>query len=479
MKLLRPDAAQPETADILDLDHLMTDTRWQPLVEALPDCLVLVDSKSLVRYINSAAESANEVLRVEAVGRSLEEFVDKSQLQLGFVLEAFAKDRKESRIVSAATTGRPYIVNTRCLRDWHGNIICFIIIAHSLNEYAQSADRSESNPVIVRENSSASVSIKGSASETFVLSEKTAELVDRGLRTLLLGSRLLLLGESGVGKTEFARLLHRRSGNPSRPFVHVNCGSIPETLFESEMFGYERGSFTGALAKGKRGLVEAADGGILFLDEVGEIPLPSQAKMLQFLEEGGVQRVGATEIKRLHVQIVTATNRDLRKMVADGLFRMDLFYRLSVVTLRLPPLRDCRDMLDELIDRFLAQVNRRRSTVLRLDRACRQRLRGYGFPGNIRELQNLIEHLAVVCDGAVRERDILEAIPHLTLSVPKNEHPLIGEPPEGEPLWRSVKRFEGRLIRDAIARTGSKRKAAKLLGVNIATIVRKSLDTKA
>ncbi|MGC2033007.1 MAG: PAS domain-containing protein, partial [Steroidobacteraceae bacterium] len=222
MKLLRPDAAQPETADILDLEHLMTDTRWQPLVETLPDCLVLVDSKSLVRYINSAAESANEVLRVEAVGRSLEEFVDKSQLQLGFVLEAFAKDRKDSRIVSAATTGRPYIVNTRCLRDWHGNIICFIIIAHSLDEHAQSVERSEGNRVIVRENASAAVSIKGSASETFVLTEKTAELVDRGLRTLLLGSRLLLLGESGVGKTEFARLLHRRSGNPSRPFVHVN-----------------------------------------------------------------------------------------------------------------------------------------------------------------------------------------------------------------------------------------------------------------
>jgi transcriptional regulator with PAS, ATPase and Fis domain len=201
--------------------------------------------------------------------------------------------------------------------------------------------------------------------------------------------------------------------------------------------------------------------------------------MLQFLEEGGVQRVGATEIKRLNVQVLTATNRDLRKMVSDGLFRLDLFYRLSVVTLRLPPLRDCKDVLDELIDRFLAQINRRRSSDLRLDRACRQRLRGYGFPGNIRELQNLIEHLAVVCDGAVKERDILEALPHLNLSIPKGERPLAGDPPEGEPLWRSVKRFEGKLIHDAIARTGSKRKAAKMLGVNIATIVRKSLDSEA
>jgi transcriptional regulator with PAS, ATPase and Fis domain len=478
MKLLRPDAEQPETADILDLEHLMTDTRWQPLVDVLPDCLVLVDGKSLVRYMNSAAESANEVLRVEAIGRSLEEFVDKSQLPLGFLVEAFAKDRKDSRIVSAATTGRSYIVNTRCVRDWHGNIICFIIFARSVDEYAPSADRADSNPVL-RDGAVTAVSVQNSVPEGVVLCDQTAMLLDRGLRTLLLGSRLLLLGESGVGKTEFARLLHRRSGNPSRPFIHVNCGSIPETLFESEMFGYERGSFTGALAKGKRGLVEAADGGILFLDEVAEIPLPSQAKMLQFLEEGGVQRVGATEIKRLHVQVVAATNRDLHKMVAEGLFRLDLFYRLSVVTVRLPPLRECRDMLDELIDRFLARVNRRRSTELRLDRACRHRLRAYGFPGNIRELQNLIEHLAVVCDGAAKERDILEAIPHLNLSVSKSESPHVGETPEGEPLWRSVKRLEQRLIRNAIARTGSKRKAAKLLGVDIATIVRKSLESEA
>jgi transcriptional regulator with PAS, ATPase and Fis domain len=478
MKLVRPDAEQPENADILDLEHLMTDTRWQPLVDVLPDCLVLVDGKSLVRYMNSAAESANEVLRVEAIGRSLAEFVDKSQLGLGFLLEAFAKDRKDSRVVAAATTGRSYIVTTRCVRDWHGNIICFIIFARSVDEYGSSADRTEGNPVL-RDRTAVAVSVQNSESESVVLSDQTAMLLDRGLRTLLLGSRLLLLGESGVGKTEFARLLHRRSGNPSRPFIHVNCGSIPETLFESEMFGYERGSFTGALAKGKRGLVEAADGGILFLDEVAEIPLPSQAKMLQFLEEGGVQRVGATEIKRLHVQVVTATNRDLRKMVTDGLFRLDLFYRLSVVTVRLPPLRECREMLDELIDRFLVRVNRRRGTELRLDRACRQRLRAYGFPGNIRELQNLIEHLAVMCDGAVKERDILDAIPHLNLPVSKNESPDVADPTDGEPLWRSVKRFEGRLIRNAIVRTGSKRKAAKLLGVNIATIVRKSLDSEA
>jgi transcriptional regulator with PAS, ATPase and Fis domain len=235
------------------------------------------------------------------------------------------------------------------------------------------------------------------------------------------------------------------------------------------MFGYERGSFTGALAKGKRGLVETADGGILFLDEVGEIPLSLQAKMLQFLEEGGVQRVGGTEVRRLRVQVISATNRDLGKMVAEGAFRKDLYYRLGVVTLRLPPLRDCPKLTDELIDRFCNDVSRRRGSPLRLDRNCRQILRSHSFPGNIRELQNVIEHLAVVCDSTVRQEDISAAVERTP--DPEVLPPIIAA---NETLRASVRRFEGRLILDAIAKTGSKRKAAELLGVDVATIVRKS-----
>jgi transcriptional regulator with PAS, ATPase and Fis domain len=473
LKFLNPDASQSETAEQLDLGFLMTDTRWQLLADVLPDCIILIDGAGVVRYINPAAESANEVLRVEVVGRSLQDFVDKSPLSLGFTLQAFAGGSRVNRIVSAATNGEDYRIITRCVRDRQGNIACFVIVAHSLDALADATDGAAKGAVL-REGFGDAAPLANAAPENVILGELTTALVARGLKTLVLGSRLLLLGESGVGKTEFARLLHRRSGSPSRPFIHVNCGSIPETLFESEMFGYERGSFTGALNKGKRGLVEAADGGVLFLDEVGEIPLPSQAKMLQFLEEGGVQRVGATHVRRLRVQIVAATNRDLRKMVADGSFRLDLFYRLNVVTLRLPPLRECRDILDELIDRFLTRVNQRRSTAMRMDRSCRQYLRSYEFPGNVRELENLIEHLAVVCDGPVREKDIGEAISNTQADSHRPATIAACHPVDGESLSQSVKRFEDRLIQDAIARTGSKRKAAELLGVNIATVVRKS-----
>jgi transcriptional regulator with PAS, ATPase and Fis domain len=459
----------------------MTDSRWQLLTDALPDGILLLDPSGLARYLNPAAESATEVLRSEAIGRPLQEFVERSRLDLSFLPEALASGAKLSRNEASPSTGLLYNVITRSVRDWHGNVACFIVIIRNATEPTLKSD--ESGIATLRAETSDVVSMTAGILDPVVLCERTSTLFERGLRTIRLGSRLLLLGESGVGKTEFARLLHRRSGSANRPFIHVNCGSIPEALFESEMFGYERGSFTGALAKGKRGLVEAADGGTLFLDEVGEIPLPLQAKMLQFMEEGGVQRVGATEIRRLRVQIITATNRDLSKMVAEGGFRPDLYYRLNVVTLHLPPLRECTEMLEELTDRFVAQVNRRRATPLRLDRVCRARLHGYSFPGNIRELQNLIEHLAVVSEGNVRERDVLEALNHVgaaTSWTPMDSRASVLDAERslaaGEPLRRAVRRYEERLIREAIAQTGSKRKAAELLGVDIATVVRKSRD---
>jgi len=475
MKFIDPSNVQVAGVEVLDLDGLMSDSRWQLLTDALPEGIILLDRVGLVRYLNPAAEGAVEVLRSEVMGRPLQELVERSQLDLSYLPEALSSGARVSRRGIGSNTRHVYNIVTRSVRDWHGNVTCFIVAIQNLSE---SGYKDESaNGSALRQEDSESVAAAKVPFDPIVLCRRTATLVEQGLRTIQFGSRLLLLGESGVGKTEFARLLHRRSGGTNCPFVHVNCGSIPETLFESEMFGYERGSFTGALAKGKRGLVEAADGGTLFLDEVGEIPLSSQAKMLQFLEEGGVLRVGSTQIRRLSIQVITATNRNLSKMVAEGKFRADLFYRLNVVTLRLPPLRECAEMLEGLIDRFVSHVNRRRSPPLRLDRTCRARLSSYGFPGNIRELQNLIEHLAVVAAGAVNEQDIMEALNHLGESSPA-VGPGVPAPRKTsagrEPLRISVRRYESGLIRDAITQTGSKRKAAELLGVDIATVVRKS-----
>lgn len=475
MRFHQPADSARETGGAPDVEQLMAEPRWQQLMDALPDAFILLDHAGQVRFLNSAAESVTELLRSEVLGRPLGELVSRSGLDLAALLPVFADGARSSRFLAEGADGRAYVISARSVRDWHGNVNCLLVTIRERDDPLQRVD-AQGVATLPRSQSERSDD-RFPTDEGMVLCSSTRVLVERGLRAVRLGARLLLLGESGVGKTEFARLLHRRSAGGAQPFVHVNCGSIPESLFESEMFGYERGSFTGALSKGKRGLVEAADGGTLFLDEVGEIPLTSQAKMLQFLEEGGVQRVGSTQMRPLRVQILTATNRDLGAMVAEGKFRADLFYRLKVVTLRLPPLRERADALEPLIDRFLAAANRRRSVPLRLDRVCRQMLRAHDYPGNVRELQNLIEHLSVVCEGTARAGDLSEALEQVSgpgNAAPRHASAEARSPPPGEPLHEAVRRYESRLVREAIVRAGSKRKAAELLGVDIATIVRKS-----
>ncbi len=495
----------PEAAPGPDLEPFFGDERWAALGDMIPDGLVLVDRRGIVRYMNSAAESSYEVARLAAVGRHLSELVQQTRLDISFVLDTFARGARVTRAVTDSA-GRTHVVTARCSRQPNGETNFLVIAVRNLDALASlsagaSADASDSARAFVPIGRDS-----GSGPEPVMAGQATLALLERGLRAIALGSRLLVLGESGVGKTELARLLHRRSGSPDRPFVHVNCGSIPESLFESEMFGYERGSFTGASTRGKKGLIEAADGGTLFLDEVGEIPLHCQAKILQMLEEGVVQRVGATAPRRLRLQVIAATNRDLRRLALEGGFRRDLYYRLSVVTLALPPLRERRELIAPLLVRFLAEVNRRRPWPLRIDAGCQKRLEAYSYPGNIRELQNLVEHLAVVCDQVATADDLpIEPLPYELAELrpegarlpPASTAATLEAPlPEGAEdteaagevdargsaaadvfdLRVAVRQYEAQLIDAAIRRTGSKRKAAELLGVDIATIVRKSRE---
>jgi two-component system response regulator HydG len=213
-------------------------------------------------------------------------------------------------------------------------------------------------------------------------------------------ANVLLLGESGTGKELVARAVHEASPRVGAPLVVVDCASLAETLFESELFGHERGAFTGANTA-KAGLVESASGGTLFFDEAGDIPLPMQVKLLRLLESGTYRRVGSTELRRTDVRIVSATHRDLRSMVADGAFREDLYYRLSTFPIRLPALRDRADDIPLLATALLARVASQRQ--LSLSRNALQRLCEHTFPGNVRELRNVLERASLLCDGVMIE----------------------------------------------------------------------------
>jgi transcriptional regulator with PAS, ATPase and Fis domain len=233
------------------------------------------------------------------------------------------------------------------------------------------------------------------------------------------------------------------------------------------MFGYERGAFTGALSGGKKGLIEAADAGTLFLDEVGEIPLAMQAKLLKFLETGSVQRVGGSAEKSVKVRIIAATNRKLEEMVRAGHFRRDLYYRLAVVPLHVRSLSESPELIGELIDHFVAGVNLQRDQPLAISDECRKHLMAYSYPGNIRELQNIIQQISVVATARA------DAI-HLPEPVLMRHAAQPGRLDDGGTLKSRVRAYERQLIEAAIGRLGSKSKAAEALGVDIGTIVRKT-----
>ena len=273
-------------------------------------------------------------------------------------------------------------------------------------------------------------------------------------------SAVLITGGSGTGKELVARMLHRQSSRVDSAFVPVNCGGVPEQLLESEFFGYMKGAFTGA-DRDKEGLFEAADGGTLFLDEVGELPGALQVKLLRALQEGEVRRIGATETIQVDVRVISATNRDLEEGVENGEFRKDLYYRLAVVPIHLPPLRSRQEEIPQLAHHLLERhTNRLGVEVDGIDPAAMEVLLGYSWPGNIRELENVLERALVLTEGpTISMEDLPEAVRR-----PAPEGPTLGIDGDDLSVKRHGARLERHLIQLALDRTGgNKTQAADLL----------------
>jgi len=283
---------------------------------------------------------------------------------------------------------------------------------------------------------------------------------------------VLLMGESGTGKELIARYVHNHSKRSGNPFIAVNCGAIPSDLLEAEMFGHERGAFTGAVGS-RMGLFQLANGGTIFLDEIGEMMMPLQVKLLRVLQEREIRPVGAERTIKIDVRVIAASNRDLSSEVEKGRFREDLYYRLQVIPIVIPPLRERRSDIPMLVNHFLEKHNAQRpSAPVRLTEEAMVHLWEYDWPGNVRELENLVERLVILSEDGVIKVDSLPTNIRSFISDKKIPRPTLTD--EGIDLNQAVEEFEYRLIDEALRRTkGNKQAAARLLGLKRTTLVAK------
>jgi len=280
---------------------------------------------------------------------------------------------------------------------------------------------------------------------------------------------VLITGESGVGKEVVAKTIHSNSPRKNGPFVTVTIPSITENLLESELFGYEEGAFTGSLRGGKTGLFEIAQGGTLFLDEIGDCPYDIQVKILRAIDNGEIRKVGGTKSIRLNVRIIAATNKDLGQLIKKGLFREDLYYRLSIVPLFIKPLRERPEDIWPLCESFLEKINAKYSLKKKISRPAFKIIKNHTWPGNVRELKNFTERLAILSNGdEIAPEDVLFLLNNHVVITRQEERPVVESP------WESYQSYENTQILEVLKQVGgNKTKAAGILGISRSKLYRK------
>ncbi|MEJ5349595.1 MAG: sigma 54-interacting transcriptional regulator [Desulfosoma sp.] len=443
------------------------------IIDSSADGLWISDAQGTVLRINRASERLNGLKAQDVVGRNMRELVEEGLVDCSATLEVI-RTGQIVNLLQNTRSGRKLMLTGNPVLDPQGRLSLIVVNERDITEIDalyQSLEREKALKDQYK-NQILDMQLEHLQDQQIIArSPSMVNVLHQAFKVSAVDSTVLLHGESGVGKGLIAELIHKFSPRSQHPMIRINCGAIPETLIEAELFGYERGAFTGARHSGKPGYFEAADGGTLLLDEVSELPLNSQVKLLRFLEDGRITRIGGTTSRKLDVRILAATNRDLATMVQRGEFRKDLYYRLNVIPLWIPPLRDRKEcifpMLQHYLERFCTKLQK---PTLRLSRTAADALISYDFPGNVRELVNLCERLAVMCDhNPIRLEDLPRNV--TAHSDPKQVTPMV--PLEGATLSELMASAERCILRQALESYGSQWAVARKLGVNQSTVSRK------
>ncbi|WP_335568098.1 sigma-54 interaction domain-containing protein [Neobacillus vireti] len=443
------------------------------------DGIAITDANGVLLYENQALEQFIGIRVKEIIGKNVHDIIAQGIVDNSITVKILKGKKPVSMIQNYPNTGKKLLITGVPIKDKNGQIKRIVIntrdltILNNLEKEIQDLKSKNQRMKLYNEE----LTLKENARKSLVAKDKKIkEVIDRALRVAQTDSTVLIQGESGSGKEGIVNLIHQSSYRKDNPLVKINCGAIPDQLLESELFGYESGAFSGASQKGKPGLFEIASEGTIFLDEIGEMPLQLQVKLLRVLQEFEITRIGGVKPIKVDVRIITATHRNLEEMVAKGNFREDLYYRLKIIPITVPPLRERKEDVIPLVYHFLNQIRIKYGINTMFSQEALAALQNYSWPGNVRELQNLVERVALMVNKTIIDiTDINHEYENRLLQGSKNfsKKEKKVENKEITPLKVQMEECEKEIIHYTLRQFPSIRRAAQALGIDSSTLVRK------
>ncbi|UZW13610.1 sigma 54-interacting transcriptional regulator [Clostridium pasteurianum] len=440
------------------------------VIESSYDGIYITDGNANTIFINRSYEEITGMKRTEMIGKNMKYLKNNNYISDSGTLMVL-KSGKNVTIEQEFKSGKTVLVSSSPIFNEKGDITMVVTNVRDVTELYELKEQLKKNKELTEKYYSQVEAMRNQLlnfSDLVAEDSKMIYILEVAEKVAKVDTTVLLLGETGVGKEKIAKYIHKNSTRKSKSFVKIDCGAIPENLIESELFGYEKCAFTGANKYGKIGLFELGDGGTIFLDEVGELPLNMQVKLLRVLQEGEIKRVGGTDTIKVDVRIIAATNRNLEDMVNKNTFREDLYYRLNVVPITILPLRKRKDDIEPLIKHFLNTFNKKYRFNKVITCSAINCLREYKWPGNVRELRNIIERIVIMSSG---DNILKSDLPIKEIWSNHEVKPQFHN--KNITLKEAVEGLEQSLIESAFEKYGNVRSAAKELGIDASTLVRK------
>ncbi|WP_122626389.1 sigma 54-interacting transcriptional regulator [Lucifera butyrica] len=449
----------PQIDGVIKISHMPYQEREQRLktvMDSIGEGIVAINQQEVITHFNPAAERILNYKENEVLGKKIGEITGPN-VPLLHALHNDAPYNNRELVVTTPRGNSHYVTSGRPIKNGKGAVIGAVAVLkamHDVQELVYSVTKPHSNTF----------------ADILHISDSMQRVIDLAKLVAQNDSTVLIRGESGTGKELFARAIHAESLRREKIFAPVNCAALPDTLLESELFGYEDGSFTGARKGGKQGLLEYADGGTIFLDEIGELSGSLQAKLLRFLQEEKVRRIGGNREIAVNVRIITATHRNLEEMIRNNQFRDDLYYRLNVIPIHIPPLRERKEDLPLLIESLLLKLNHRlKKQITRLSEAAMHKLMQHDWQGNVRELENVMERsVSLACQGEIAQDHIILDSETATVRFLSSPSPL-----PARKLKEVLAELECQILQEAMRKYGSSRQVGKVLGLSHTAVLKR------